>query len=88
MAYEISFRSGVETAFENLGSEATNQIQQKLDRVASCEFRSPTDWEYTTWSGQSTGKFNWGSYRVFADVNEDTGEIVVHDVRHRENLYR
>ncbi|WP_284006788.1 type II toxin-antitoxin system RelE family toxin [Haloarcula pelagica] len=88
MAYDISFRSGSETAFETLNSEAVSQIQKKLDRVATAEFRSPTDWDYSPWSGQSNGKYNWGSYRVFVDIVEEENEIVVHEARHRENLYR
>lgn len=88
MAYEISFQRGLESAFETLGSEAASRIQKKLEKVASCDWRSPTEWNYSTWSGQSNGKFNWGPYRVFVDVDEDAGKIVVHDVRHRENLYR
>ncbi|WP_128478912.1 type II toxin-antitoxin system RelE family toxin [Halorussus pelagicus] len=88
MAYDISFRRDSEAAFETLDREAAARLQKKLKRVASCDWRSPTDWDYSPWSGQATGKFNWGSYRVFVDVDENAGEIVVHEARHRENLYR
>lgn len=88
MAYEISFRRGLESAFETLESQAASQIQQKLEKVAACEWRSPKDWDYGPWEGQSNGKFDWGSYRVFADIDENNGKIVVHEARHRENLYR
>jgi mRNA interferase RelE/StbE len=88
MAYNISFQSGSEAAFETLDNEAQSQVQQKLERIATCEWRAPTDWNYSPWSGQATGKFNLGCYRVFADINENTNEIIVHEARHRENLYR
>lgn len=88
MAYDISFRRGFEAAFETLDSEAASQLKKKLERVATDEWRSPADWDYETWGGQSNGKFNWGSYRVFADIDEEAGEIIVHEARHRENLYR
>ncbi|MDL0123427.1 type II toxin-antitoxin system RelE family toxin [Halobacterium salinarum] len=88
MAYDISFQHDSEAAFETLDSEATSHVQKKLERVANSEWRSPTDWNYSPWSGQSNGKYDWGAYRVFADVDEDENQIVVHEVRHRENLYR
>ncbi|QLD86155.1 hypothetical protein HWV23_10605 [Natronomonas halophila] len=88
MAYEISFRRGLEAAFETLDSEAAAQIQKKLERVATDEWRSPADWSYKSWGGQSTGKFNWGSHRVFADIDESAGKIIVDESLHRENLYR
>lgn len=86
MAYDISFRRGFEAAFETLDSEATSQVQKKLSRVANCEWRSPTDWDYSPWSGQSRGKYDWNSYRVFVDVDAD--QIIVHEIRHREKFYR
>ena len=89
MTYEISFRSDAEAAFETLDSEAVSHIEKKLEQVATCEYRSPTDWDYSSWDGgQAEGKFNWGAYRVFADIDERRNEIVVDQVRHRENLYR
>jgi len=88
MAYDISFRPGFETAFETLDDEVTTQLQKKLERVANSEWRSPTDWNYSPWSGQSDGKYDWGSYRVFADIDADSEVIVVYEARHRENLYR
>lgn len=88
MAYDISFRRDVESAFETLDSEAVSRIQKKLDRVATDEFRSATEWGYSSWDGQSNGKYDWGSHRVFVDVDESAEEIVVYEARHRENLYR
>lgn len=88
MAYEISFRRGFETAFETLDSEGISQVQQKLERVATNEWRSPTDWDYSPWSGQASGKYDWGQYRVFVDIDESAERIIVHEARHRENLYR
>lgn len=88
MTYDISFQRGFDSVFETLDSEAASKLQKKLERVAACEWRSPTARDYSPWSGQSNGKFDWGSYRVFADVNEEADQIIVHDARHRENLYR
>ena len=90
MAYDISFRRGVESAFEPLDSETVSRIQKKLRRVATNEFRTATatDWGYSNWDGQSSGKYDWGSHRVFVDVNESAEKIIVHEARHRENLYR
>lgn len=88
MTYDISFQPGFETAFETLDSETTSQLMKKLDRIANSEWRSPTDWNYTLWSGQFDGKYDWGPYRVFVDVSEKSGTITVYEVRHRENLYR
>lgn len=88
MAYDISFRRGVESAFETLESEAVSRIQKKLDQVATNEFRTATDWGYSNWDGQSSGKYDWGSHRVFVDVDETLERIVVYEARHRENLYR
>jgi len=88
MAYKVSFPSGREETFESLDSEAASRIEQKLEEVSSCPYRSPTDWSYSSWSGQSEGVFRWGSYRVFADVDEAAERIVVREARYRENLYR
>ena len=88
MAYDIAFPTGFETVFETLDNEAASRVQKKLERVANSEWRSPTDWDYSRWSGQANGKFDWGSYRVFVDICEENNEIVVYRVRHRENLYR
>ena len=88
MAYNISFRNGIEAAFETVDSQAAEKIAKKLERVANDEWRTPGDWGYTNWTGQANGKFNWGSYRVFADIDSDNNEIVVYEARHRENLYR
>ncbi|MFC4552348.1 hypothetical protein [Halorussus sp. GCM10023401] len=71
-----------------VGSDAERYLMQKLEKVAICEWRSPCDWDYLPWSGQSTGKFSWGSYLVFVDVYENSDEIDVYEVQHRENLYR
>jgi mRNA-degrading endonuclease RelE of RelBE toxin-antitoxin system len=88
MAYDICFQGGFETVFETLDNDATSELCQKLNRVASSEWRSPTDWNYSPWSGRFDGKYEWGSYRVFADIDESAGVIVVYEARHRENLYR
>lgn len=88
MAYDISFRRGVESAFETLDSEAVSRIQKKLDQVSTNEFRTATDWGYSNWDGQSSGKYDWGPHRVFVDVDETLERIVVYEARHRENLYR
>lgn len=88
MAYNISFRRGSEAAFETLNQQEAAKLQKKLERVAADEWRTPYDWGYSSWGGQSSGKFAWGSYRVFADINESDNEIIVHEARHRENLYR
>jgi mRNA-degrading endonuclease RelE of RelBE toxin-antitoxin system len=88
MAYKISFRNGAEEAFESLNAEAASKVEKKLERVANDEWRTPYDWGYSTWSGQADGKFNWGSYRVFADIDTANDQIIVHEARHRENLYR
>ena len=88
MAYKISFRRGVDSVFETLDPEAASRIQKKLNRVATDEFRTATEWGYSNWYGQSTGKYDWGSHRIFVDVDETASEILVHEARHRENLYR
>ena len=88
MAYTISFAGGVEEAFETLDTEAASKVEKKLERVANDEWRTPYDWGYSAWTGQAGGKFNWGAYRVFADIDTDTNQIIVHEARHRENLYR
>jgi mRNA-degrading endonuclease RelE of RelBE toxin-antitoxin system len=88
MAYDISFQRGIEAAFENLDSEAASWVQGKLEDVATNDWRSPTEWDYTNWTGQASGKYNWGPYRIFVDIDQEAREIVVYEARHRENLYR
>lgn len=88
MAYEISFWRGVESAFETLDSEATSRIQEKVDRVATDDFRAATEWQYSNWNGQSSGKYDWGLHRIFVDIDETAKEILVYEAKQRENLYR
>jgi mRNA-degrading endonuclease RelE of RelBE toxin-antitoxin system len=88
MTYDVSFAGGVEAAFQTLGSNATAEVKNKLEQVATSEWRSPADWDYEAWNGQASGKYNWGQYRVFADIDEENETIVVHQARYRENLYR
>jgi len=89
MTYDISFQTDFEAAYETLDSEEIEKIEKKLEQVATCEYRSPTDWDYCSWNGgQAEGKFDWGPHRVFADVDEQHKEIVIAQVRYRENLYR
>jgi mRNA-degrading endonuclease RelE of RelBE toxin-antitoxin system len=87
MAYNISFRRTVESAFESLTSEERSRLMKKLKEIAGSEFRSPEDW-FESWEGHPAGsRYKVGSYRVFAEVNPDDDEIVVHEARRRENLY-
>jgi mRNA-degrading endonuclease RelE of RelBE toxin-antitoxin system len=88
MDYNISFREDVESAFENLSREEVNRVQDKLEEVANHEFRSPEDW-FKSWNKHPAGnRFDIGPYRVFAEVNTCEREIIVHETKYRENLYR
>lgn len=89
MTYDISFAGGDEAVFAKLGNDDTVEIKKKLDKIAANKWRSPADWNYEPWqSGQADGKYSWGEYRVFADIDEDSKTIIVREARHRENLYR
>jgi|APHM01.1.fsa_nt_gi Cytotoxic translational repressor of toxin-antitoxin stability system len=89
MTYDVSFAGGVEAALQTLSSDAAAEIKKKLNEVATSEWRSPTDWGYEPWNGgQAGGKYNWGSYRVFADIDEENETIIIREARSRENLYR
>jgi mRNA-degrading endonuclease RelE of RelBE toxin-antitoxin system len=90
MAYNISFRTSADQAFSSLDNSLRNRTEEKLEQIADCEFRKPADWGYTQFDGQAaSGKFDlFNSIRVFADIDEESEEIIVHGAYTRENLYR
>jgi mRNA-degrading endonuclease RelE of RelBE toxin-antitoxin system len=90
MAYNVSFHNSAESAFESLDNSLRTRTEKKLERIASDEFRSPSQWGYSAFDGQTaSGKFDFfNQIRVFADVDEESGEIIVHRAETRENLYR
>jgi mRNA-degrading endonuclease RelE of RelBE toxin-antitoxin system len=90
MAYNVSFRNSAESAFESLDNSLRTRTEKKLEQIANDEFRSPEQWGYTQFQGQSaSGKFDFfNQIRVFADVDKESEEIVVHNADTRENLYR
>ena len=90
MVYNISFLTTADQAYESLDNSLRMRTEAKLEKIAGDEFRSPADWGYTQFDGQAaSGKFDlFNSIRVFADIDEESKEIVIHRAYTRENLYR
>lgn len=90
MAYTVSYRTSADSALDQLGNSLRNRTERKLQQIANDEFRTQAQWGYTSFTGQTAdGKFNFfDQVRVFADIDDEAGQIVVHHADTRENLYR
>lgn len=88
MAYDIVFTQNGRSALRDLGQSEQRQVRTKLFEIASCEFRSPTEWDFCSMAGPAEGRFRIGDgLRVAADVDDRRELIRVHRVSRRENLY-
>jgi mRNA interferase RelE/StbE len=88
MAYDITYTGSAEQTFKRLETDEQSYIQQKLNQIASSEFRHPSQWDFKRLEGQAEGRFRIGNdLRVFADINDREKTIRVHGTERRENLY-
>jgi len=88
MAYDITFTGSAETAFNGLETREQSYIENKLNQIATSEFRHPTQWDFKRLDGQAEGRFRIGnSLRVLADINDTENIILIHHTDRRENLY-
>jgi len=88
MAYDITFAGSAEKAFNELETDEQRYVQKKLNQIASSEFRHPAQWDFKHLDGKADGRFRIGdSLRVFADIDDNTNTIRVHQAARRENLY-
>jgi mRNA-degrading endonuclease RelE of RelBE toxin-antitoxin system len=90
MAYTVSYRTSADSALDHLDNSLRTRTERKLQQIANDEFRTPAQWGYTPFAGQTaSGKFDFfNQVRVFVDINEEAGQITVHHADTRENLYR
>jgi len=88
MRYDIIYTADGSEALDTLEPTEQHQVQNKLDKIAYCEFRDPRDWDYRQMEGCADGRFSvGGGLRVFADIDDAAGVIRIHYVGRRENLY-
>jgi mRNA-degrading endonuclease RelE of RelBE toxin-antitoxin system len=88
MTYRVSFTDEGETALRALESDERNRVTTKLGRIATCQYRHPSDWNFSRMDGCADGRFEIGDgLRVFADIDERRHLIRIHWIGRRENLY-
>jgi mRNA-degrading endonuclease RelE of RelBE toxin-antitoxin system len=88
MNYELTFTDAAEQALTLLEAGEQERVQQKLNRIANCQYRHPADWDFTQMDGCAEGRFGiTDGLRVFADIDEQRGIIRIHHIGRRENLY-
>lgn len=88
MNYELTFTDRGEQALNQLEKKNQERIKQKLNRIATCHYRHPADWNFEQMPGRCEGRFSiTGNLRVFADIDEKRGIIRIHYIGRRENLY-
>jgi len=88
MHYDITFTADGAEAFEGLEPTEQVQIRSKLNQIASCEFRSPQEWDFCRLEGRADGRFCIGKgLRVFADIDDANGVIRIRYAGRREDLY-
>jgi mRNA-degrading endonuclease RelE of RelBE toxin-antitoxin system len=88
MNYDLKFTDCGEQALNRLEGEEQERVRQKLRRIANCQYRHPTDWDFARMDGCAEGRFGiTDGLRVFADIDEQRGIIRIHHIGRRENLY-
>jgi len=87
MSYEINHYGDVSSVYSGLDDEAASRIRSKLSEIAENDYRDPEQW-FDEFPHPAGNKITIGSYRVFADVDSSGEEIIVHDAKHRQNVYR
>jgi mRNA-degrading endonuclease RelE of RelBE toxin-antitoxin system len=88
MKYELRFTDDGQKALNSLEREEQQRIARKLNRIATCPYRDPTDWDFVRMGGRAEGRLCiTDGIRVFADIDEECGVIRIHKVGRRENLY-
>jgi len=88
MAYNITYTGSAETALNSLENDEQCYIQNKLDQIATSEFRHPTQWDFKRLEGQPGGRFRIGNgLRVFATIDDTENIIRVYKTGRRENQY-
>lgn len=88
MKYELTFTDRGKKALTRLDTENQERVKRKLNRIATCHYRHPADWDFEQMPGYCEGRFCiTGNLRVFADIDEKHGIIRIHHIGRRENLY-
>lgn len=87
-AYDVVFTDDGSSSLGALERTERRRVHEKLERIASNEFRVPRDWDYEQLGGCAEGRFRIGDgIRAFADIDDVDRVIQVHRVDRRENLY-
>ncbi|MBB6645919.1 hypothetical protein H5V44_06390 [Halobellus sp. MBLA0160] len=83
------FTGSGEQALNRLETRDQERIKEKLTRIATCDYRHPTDWDFkpTSCHFEGEGRFGAGDLRVFVDIDEERGIIRIYNIGRRENLY-
>lgn len=72
--------------FQQLDRNVAGRVIQRLERLAS-NFESI---QHTRLTGSYSHlyKFRVGDYRLLYEISSENGEIIVHRVQHRREVYR
>ena len=88
MSFTINFTDDGAQAIRSLDHQTRERVHQKLQLIATCEYRHPRDWDYTKLNVQTEGRLKLSdSLRAFIDIDDQAHIIHVDFVGHRENLY-
>lgn len=86
--YDVVYTTQGRASLMSLEDATQDRVRRKLDRIATCEFREPMEWDYETITGPVDGRFGIGAgLRALVDIDTEADVIRVRHVGHRENLY-
>lgn len=89
MAYTITYRDSPDNVFSGVETVERQHVQQKLNEIATNEFRRPRQWDFKRIpTHRAEGQLRVGnSLRVFVDIDDTNQRITVYETEHRENLH-
>lgn len=86
--YSVRITTNGQESLTALETAERRQVMQKLDRICTCPYRSPWEWDFKRMDGICERRLTLADgLRAFVDIDRRRAVIVVHRVTRRENLY-
>ena len=83
--YDVNFKPSVEKDLRRLSKELVSRVMERIDKLRANPIPrqaiklSGTEWLY---------RVRVGEYRIVYAVDSQAGQIMIHYVRHRREVYR
>lgn len=86
--YAVTYTTTGRESLSALEPTERRQAVRKLDRIRTCPFREPWEWDFERIAGVCDGRLALADgLRAFVDIDRRTRDLLVYRVVRRENRY-